>query len=135
MAALCRTLAEKRDPDLRAAAAVALERLGDPAAVPALIAATRRSSGEGNVSDQVVEAATEALIAQDPDLMETVLLELFDGGSPVDLSKAALGLERLGSEAARSRLIAALREPDRDVRMTAAQAWATPATTPRCWNP
>ena len=192
VAALCRTLAEKRDPDLRATAGVALERLGDPAAVPALIAATRRSSGEGgeyyyydhrpegavrvaavhalgtlgspdavdplvdavhdpsdrvrlaavralaplgtprsvphllaarhDVSDQVVEAATEALIAQDPDLMETVLLELFDGGSPVDLSKAALGLERLGSEAARSRLIAALREPDRDVRMTAAQA-------------
>ena len=48
VAALCQTLVEKRDPDLRAAAAVALERLGDPAAVPAFIAATRRSDGEGD---------------------------------------------------------------------------------------
>ena len=46
MAALCQTLAEKRDPDLRATAAVALERLGDPAAVPALIAAMRPPDGE-----------------------------------------------------------------------------------------
>ena len=39
----------------------------------------------------------------------------------MDRGNAARGLARLGSEAACSRLIAALQEPDRDVRLTAAQ--------------
>ena len=192
VAALCQTLVEKRDPDLRTAAVLALERLGDPAAVPGLIAATRPPDGEGDEhyyhggarevavraaavqalgtlgsadavdplvdavhdpsdrvrlaavralaplgaprslphllaarhdrSDRVAAAATDALIALAPSLLERVLLDLFDGASPVDRGNAARGLARLGSEAACSRLIAALREPDRDVRLTAAQA-------------
>ena len=73
-------------------------------------------------SDRVAAAATDALIALAPSLLERVLLDLFDGASPVDRGNAARGLARLGSEAACSRLIAALREPDRDVRLTAAQA-------------
>ena len=69
-----------------------------------------------------MEAATGVLIALAPALLERVLLELFDGASPVDRGNAARGLARLGSEAAYSRLIAALQEPDREIRLTAAQA-------------
>ena len=72
--------------------------------------------------DLVVASATDALIALVPELLERVLLELFDGASPSDRGNAARGLARLGSEAARSRLIAGLQEPDRDVRLMAAQA-------------
>ena len=84
--------------------------------MPHLLAARHDGSG------QVVEAATDALIALDPDLLESTLLELFDVASPADRTNAAQGLARLGSAAALSRLAAALGEPDRDARMTAACA-------------
>ena len=186
---LCQTLTEKWDPELRVATVRALERLGDTAAVPHLIAAMGQADGEdddfrhfrGNraapgraaavqalgtlgaadavdplinaVHDSsdlvrleavrtlsllgaprslphllaarhdsephVAEAATDALIALDPDLLESTLLELFDYSSLADRDNAARGLARLGSAAALSRLVAALGEPDRDVRMAA----------------
>ena len=101
---------------VRLAAIRALAPLEASRSVPHLLAARHDSC------DMVVEAATDALIALAPDLLERVLLELFEGASPSDRGNAARGLARLGSEAACSRLIAALREPDRDVRLTAAQA-------------
>ena len=190
--ALCQTLTEKWDPELRVATVGALERLGDTAAVPSLIAAMSLPNADevdhypylvnrdapvraaaaralGTLgaaeaadplvtavhdssdlvrleavrtlsllgaprslphllaarhdrSDQVVEAATDALIALDPDLLESILLELFDSSDPSDRDNPARGLARLGSAAALSRLVGALEEPERAVRMAAAGA-------------
>ena len=82
----------------------------------------RRSAPPHDHCDLVAAAATNTLIVLAPDLLERVLLELFDGASAVDRGNAALGLARLESEAASSRLIAALQEADHDVRLAAAQA-------------
>ena len=82
---------------------------------PHLLAARHDSTG------QVVEAATDGLIALDPDLLESTLLNLFDDSTPADRTKAARGLARLGSAVALSRLVAALEtgpeSPDLEVEL------------------
>ena len=85
---------------------------------PHLLAARHDSTG------QVVEAATDGLIALDPDLLESTLLNLFDDSTPADRTKAAArGLARLGSAVAKdsARLVAALEtgpeSPDLEVEL------------------
>ena len=87
---------------VRLAAVRALVLLGAPRSLPHLLAARHDSTG------QVVEAATDGLIALDPDLLESTLLNLFDDSTPADRTNAARGLARLGSAVALSRLVAAL---------------------------
>ena len=100
---------------VRLAAVRALVLLGAPRSLPHLLAARHDSTG------QVVEAATDGLIALDPDLLESTLLNLFDDSTPADRTNAARGLARLGSAVALSRLVAALEtgpeSPDLEVEL------------------
>jgi HEAT repeat protein len=113
---------------VRAAAAQALGLLGASRSLPHLLAALHDSS------DQVAQAATDALITLDSSLLEIILLHQFNATSPADREIAALGLARLGSDAALERLVAALDEPDPGLRLTAAHALGH-ADTPALVDP
>src|SRR5437762_323005 len=110
-------LLEDRDPDVRSAAARALGKLGDPAAVPALLAALE---GRRTVPAGVV---TMGLLHIGPTAAASLVDGLDSRYSPAARAIAAELLGRLGGFQAADELIGALRaDPDPGVRAAAARA-------------
>jgi hypothetical protein len=110
-------LLDDRDPDVRSAAARALGKLGDPAAVPALLAALE---GRRTVPAGVV---TMGLLHIGPTAAASLVDGLDSRYSPAARAIAAELLGRLGGFQAADELIGALRaDPDPGVRAAAARA-------------
>jgi HEAT repeat protein len=112
---LLRVLRGRRVGDsVREAAAAALGRIGDAAAVPGLLAALRDESW------QVREAAAEALGEIGAPAVPGLLAALRDAEEDVR-EAAAKALEQIGAPAVPG-LLAALRDAEEDVREAAAEA-------------
>src|SRR5690242_10555605 len=108
------------DPDVRANAARALERIGDRASVPALLTALNHEA-----DDDAADAMIHALGAsRDPRAADGLIVALA-GRVPRLRESAAQMLGTLGDERAVDPLIAATRDQDHEVRLTA--VWALDA--------
>jgi HEAT repeat protein len=108
------------DPAVRANAAGALERIGERASVPALLAALVRETDE-----DAADAMIHALGASGDPRAADGLVVVLSGRVPRLRESAAAMLGKLGDERAVDPLIAATRDPDHEVRLTA--VWALDA--------
>jgi HEAT repeat protein len=108
------------EPDVRATVAYTLETIRSREAVPALLGALRREA-----DPDVAKAMIQALGAsKDPRATDGLMRVLGDSAPPVR-EAAARELGELGDERAVTALIAATRDSDHEVRLTA--VWALDA--------
>ena len=135
VAALCQTLTEKWNPELRAATVRALEQLGDPAAVPSLIDAMGRpDGGTDHYADRVNrDAPVRAAAAQalgtlvSLEAVDPLVNAVHDSSDRVRLA-AVRALGRLGASRSLPHLLAA--RHDRSCRVVEAATDALIALDP-----
>jgi HEAT repeat protein/beta-lactamase regulating signal transducer with metallopeptidase domain len=108
------------DPDVRGKAAAALERTGERASVPALLAALEREA-----DDDAADAMIHALGASADPRATDGLIAALGRREPRLRERAAQMLGQVGDERAVDPLVAATRDPDHEVRLTA--VWALDA--------
>ncbi|HUG55155.1 MAG TPA: HEAT repeat domain-containing protein [Vicinamibacteria bacterium] len=122
------------DPRVRRYLALALGRLGDPRAVPALLEAAREAAPDGPRSDPETQVyAVWALGALGDAQAVPALLELTRSEDPGVRKTAVHALGSFPGEATQAALAAALGDPVEDVRWNAAVALARrrdPAAAP-----